>query len=57
MEDLLAVIAPEIRSNFQLVYDSRSPIGASLEMPRVILNNEDASFILAFAGHSEMKSP
>jgi hypothetical protein len=55
MEDVLIKLSPELKSNYSLVYESRSPIGASLKTPRVVLMNKDASVMISFAGSSDMR--
>jgi hypothetical protein len=55
IESLLEALSPKIRERFQLVYKSRSPNGASLKFPRIILTNEDASFMLGVSGDSHSK--
>jgi hypothetical protein len=55
LENVLAQLAPEIRSNFTLVYRSRSQIEGTLQKPRVILFNKDASLMISYAGSSDMR--
>jgi hypothetical protein len=52
VEELLPLLPDALRSDFALVYDSRSPLRASISRryPRVILFSGDARFILSFTG-------
>lgn len=55
MDEAIGALSPEIRSQFLLVFDSKSPIGAEPLTPRVILANQDATEIFAFAGSGSMR--
>jgi cytochrome c553 len=50
--ELVPLLPRELRENFTLVYDSRSPFrsGISPEFPRVILFTNDARLVLTFIG-------
>lgn len=50
IEELLPHLSDDLRGRFVLMYDSRSLQEASPRKPRVIMFNQDASFILAFNG-------
>ncbi|HEX4923939.1 MAG TPA: hypothetical protein VFV50_07630, partial [Bdellovibrionales bacterium] len=50
LEQVLAALTPEYRSEFVLMYSSRSVQDASFQNPRVIFFGSDASFITAFNG-------
>jgi len=52
IEELVPLLPNELRSNFTLVYDSRSPFHDSIspDYPRVILFTSDARFVLTFTG-------
>jgi hypothetical protein len=50
LEGVIAQLDPEIRKRFLLVYKTRSPNSATLKNPRIILSNEDSSFIISFTG-------
>jgi hypothetical protein len=50
--ELVPLLPDELRKNFTLVYDSRSPFKASItpQLPRVILFSDDARLVLTFIG-------
>jgi hypothetical protein len=50
--ELVPLLPEELRRNFALVYDSRSPFKAAIspERPRVILFTDDARLVLTFIG-------
>src|SRR5215472_13431202 len=52
VSELVPLLPEELRQNFALVYDSRSPFKASItpERPRVILFTDDARLVLTFIG-------
>src|SRR5580692_3920940 len=52
ISELIPLLPRELRENFTLVYDSRSPFrsGISPEFPRVILFTNDARLVLTFIG-------
>jgi hypothetical protein len=52
ISELVPLLPRELRENFTLVYDSRSPFrpGISPEFPRVILFTNDARLVLTFIG-------
>jgi cytochrome c553 len=52
VEELVPLLPKELRSNFTLVYDSRSPFRDSIspDYPRVILFTGDARLVLTFTG-------
>jgi hypothetical protein len=52
ISELIPLLPRELRENFTLVYDSRSPFrsGISPEYPRVILFTNDARLVLTFIG-------
>jgi hypothetical protein len=52
ISELIPLLPQELRENFTLVYDSRSPFrtGISPEFPRVILFTNDARLVLTFIG-------
>ncbi len=52
IDELLPLLPSELRSNFTLVYDSRSPFRSSISHrhPRVILFSDDARLVLTFTG-------
>ena len=55
VEELVPLLPEELRRNFTLVYDSRSPFKASItpQRPRVILFTDDARLVLTFIGDNE----
>ena len=55
VEQVLEKLPPDFRSQFTLVYRSRSTQGASLENPRVILYGPDARLLIAFNGDPLLK--
>jgi hypothetical protein len=54
VEDLLPRLDRSMRSNFMLVYSSRSSMQATAKVPRIVLSSSSADFILAITGNSEM---
>src|SRR5215831_3306190 len=52
VSELVPLLPEELRRNFALVYDSRSPFKASItaERPRVILFTDDARLVMTFIG-------
>ena len=52
VSELVPLLPEELRKNFALVYDSRSPFKAAItpERPRVILFTDDARLVLTFIG-------
>jgi hypothetical protein len=52
IRELVPLLPQELRENFTLVYDSRSPFRSSIspDYPRVILFTKDARFVLTFIG-------
>lgn len=52
MRELVPLLPQELRENFTLVYDSRSPFRSNIspDYPRVILFSQDARFVLTFIG-------
>src|SRR5262245_21138186 len=52
VSELVPLLPEELRKNFALVYDSRSPFKASITpaRPRVILFTDDARLVLTFIG-------
>ena len=52
VSELVPLLPEELRRNFALVYDSRSPFKAAIspERPRVILFTDDARLVLTFIG-------
>jgi hypothetical protein len=52
VRELVPLLPRELRENFTLVYDSRSPFrsGISADHPRVILFTKDGRFVLTFIG-------
>ena len=55
IEELVPLLPPGLRSNFTLVYDSRSPFRASITpgQPRVVMFTDDARLILTFIGAAD----
>jgi hypothetical protein len=53
LEEFMAQLSPGLRERYQLVYESRSPNRSSLEWPRIILTNSDATLILGIPGNPE----
>lgn len=55
IEELVPLLPKELRSNFTLVYDSRSPFHDSISpnYPRVILFTGDARLVLTFTGDEQ----
>jgi hypothetical protein len=55
IEELVPLLPPNLRSNFTLVYDSRSPFRSSItpQHPRVVLFTDDARLILTFIGAAD----
>jgi hypothetical protein len=53
--DVLHRLDPEIRKRFQLVYESKSPNPSSLETPRIVLSNSDATLLLGVPGSDQGK--
>jgi hypothetical protein len=53
--ELVPLLPDELRRNFTLVYDSRSPFKASItpQLPRVILFTDDARLVLTFIGDDQ----
>lgn len=53
--ELVPLLPDELRKNFTLVYDSRSPFKASItpQLPRVILFTDDARLVLTFIGDDQ----
>jgi len=51
IESVLAALPEELRSNYTLVYASRSLQGANYDNPRTILFGRDARLIITFNGH------
>jgi hypothetical protein len=51
MDEVIAQLSTELRSNYQLVYASRSTMKGSLAEPRVILTNSNQSRTIAFGGN------
>jgi len=54
IDELLPHLDPSLRENYSLAFESRSPVGASAEKPRVILSNSDSKVILSFASDQSM---
>jgi hypothetical protein len=52
VEELVPLLPPGLRSNFTLVYDSRSPFRSSITpgQPRVVMFTDDARLIITFIG-------
>ena len=52
VSELVPLLPEQLRRNFALVYDSRSPFKASItpERPRVILFTDDARLVMTFIG-------
>ena len=52
VSELVPLLPDELRANFTLVYDSRSPFRTSIspDYPRVILFSNDGRFVLTFTG-------
>lgn len=46
---------PELKDNFSLAYDSRSPIETNMESPRVIVVNFKGDFTAAWGGNSKLR--
>jgi hypothetical protein len=55
IEQLLARLPESMRAHYVLVYESRSEQGASPRAPRVLLYNEDATWVLTFNGEAEQR--
>jgi hypothetical protein len=55
IEALMTNAAPEIRSNFVLLYESKSLQPVSQDRPRVVLHNADATFLMAYSGFSSLE--
>jgi hypothetical protein len=55
IDELVPLLPDELRSNFTLVYDSRSPFRDSIspDYPRVILFTKDGRFVLTFTGDKQ----
>jgi hypothetical protein len=53
--ELVPLLPDELRKNFALVYDSRSPFKASItpQLPRVILFTDDGRLVLTFIGDDQ----
>ena len=53
--ELVPLLPDELRKNFTLVYDSRSPFKASItpQLPRVILFTDDGRLVLTFIGDDQ----
>jgi hypothetical protein len=53
--ELIPLLPRKLRSNFTFVYDSRSPLRASVspEFPRAVLFTDDARLVLTFTGDPE----
>ncbi|MBC7386086.1 MAG: hypothetical protein H7301_08005 [Cryobacterium sp.] len=56
LDDFLLLLPETFRRNPVLIYSSRSTQSASRESPRVILSNNDASFLLSFTGSTHLGS-
>ena len=54
LESFITQIDPEIRKRFQLVYESRSPNRSSLQYPRIVLTNRDASLLIGISGDASL---
>lgn len=55
IEELLPLLPTDFRSRYTLVFASRSLQASSFENPRVLLFNEDASFMASFNGDPGQK--
>jgi hypothetical protein len=53
IEDLLPKLPAELRSNFVLMYESRSLQAATPAQPRIILSSKDGKFVLTVAGKAD----
>jgi hypothetical protein len=54
VDELLPHLSRSFRSNFMLVYRSRSRMQASPENPRVILSDANSRFVISFTGSEEL---
>ncbi len=54
LENVLEKLSPKLKKNLRLVFDSESPMGASLASPRVILSDDNAKLVLAFTSSDGM---
>ncbi|MBY0470170.1 hypothetical protein K2X30_03310 [bacterium] len=56
VDTMLSILPLEYRTNYTLVYGSRSLQGASYQYPRAILFGGDGKLILAFNGHPSQRN-
>lgn len=54
---IMSAIDVEMRKNFALVYESRSPHAASLEIPRIVLVSPNGDFLLGISPPNGKKNP